>query len=244
MFAGHYGASFALKRVEQRASLGYLFLAAQFMDVVWAVLVLFGIERVQVVRLPSSPLIMTFIPFTHSLEGSLFWALVVFLGFRFLPAFKGTRPSRVALIMALAVFSHWVLDLLVHRPDLGLLGDADKVGLGLYNYPAIAFPLEALVLGAGLWLYLRSTVATSARGAYGFYVFFGVLILINVMTYWPPMLFTPPQIAVFNETFYFAMASVALWLDRGRTARAVPADQQATAHVAAVVAQRRPVVAR
>lgn len=214
------------------------------MDVVWAMLVLFGIERVQVVRLPSSPLIMTFIPYTHSLEGSLFWALIIWLGFRFIPALKGTCPGRVALVMAVAVFSHGMLDLLVYRPDLGLLGDADKVGLGLYNYPAIAYPLEALVLGAGLWLYLRSTVAISSRGKYGFYVFFVALILTNAMTYWPPMLFTPPQIAIFNETCYFAMAAIALWLDRGRTARAVPADQQATARVAAVVAQRRPVVVR
>jgi hypothetical protein len=61
-----------------------------------------------------------------------------------------------ALVVAAAVFSHWVLDLLVHRPDLPLYDDTAKVGLGLWNRPAVAFALEAALLFGGMWLYFRT----------------------------------------------------------------------------------------
>lgn len=223
MFAGHYGASYALKTVEERASLGLLFLAVQFIDVLWAIFVLLGIEKVQLApQFTSSRLMYTFIPFTHSLLGVLCWSVLVYVVFRFIPASKGARRSAIALIMALGVLSHWVLDFFVHRPDLGLIGDIEKVGLGLYNYPLLAFSLEAVVLLGGLWFYMRSTTGTTFVGKYGMYLFAAFLLLMNAFTYWGP---NPPSVqvaAVFNEVFYFAAAGIAVWLDRKRSPRAQP----------------------
>lgn len=220
MFAGHYGASFALKKVDNRISLGYLFLAAQFIDVLWAIFSFFGIEKFRVIlQLPSSPLDLYFMPFTHSLPGALFWSVAVYALFRLIPAPKGTRRSSVALIMAACVFSHWLLDLLVHRPDLALIGDTDKVGLGLYNYPLIAYSLEAFVLLGGLWLYMRSTSGNTFLGKWGMFIFAGMLLLINALTYWGRYPMTVQQLAVFNECFYLIMAAIVVWLDRKRAAK-------------------------
>ena len=202
MFAGHYGASYALRTVEKRASLGLLFLAVQFIDVLWAIFVLLGIEKVQLApQLPASRLMYNFIPF------------------RFIPTSKGARRSAIALVMALGVFSHWILDFFVHRPDLGLIGEIEKVGLGLYNYPVLAFSLEAVVLLGGLWFYMRSTTGTTLVGKYGMYIFAAFLLLMNAFTYWGP---NPPSVqiaAVFNEVFYFVAAAIAVWLDRKRSPR-------------------------
>jgi ABC-type phosphate transport system auxiliary subunit len=49
-----------------------------------------------------------------------------------------------------------VFDLVVHRPDLPLFDNTDKVGLGLWNLPIVAFALEAALLFGGIWLYLTT----------------------------------------------------------------------------------------
>ncbi|HEX2915775.1 MAG TPA: hypothetical protein VH186_33750 [Chloroflexia bacterium] len=225
MFAGHYGASLALKKIEKDAPLGQLFLAAQFIDVLWGGFVLAGVERVEVApQLPSSPLIMSFIPFTHSLPGALFWSGLVWLIVRFLPvpllraAKESKTRNRVALALSAGVFSHWLLDLLVHRPDLGLIGNEAKVGLSLYDYPFLAFSLEALVLVAGMGWYLRSTKGSGLLGKYGMVFFGGFLLLVNALTYWGPVPPQPWMIAIFNEVFYFSMALIAGWLGKKRVA--------------------------
>ena len=223
MFAGHYGASYALKTVEKGASLGLLFLAVQFIDVLWAIFVILGIEKVQLApQLASSRLTYNFIPFTHSLLGVLCWSVLVYGVFRFIPASKGARRSAIALVMALGVFSHWLLDFFVHRPDLGLIGNIEKVGLGLYNYPVLAFSLEAVVLLGGLWFYMRSTTGNTFVGKYGMYFFAAFLLFMNAFTYWGP---NPPNVQVaagFNAVFYFAAAAIAIWLDRKRSPRLQP----------------------
>src|SRR5205814_3714522 len=95
--------------------------------------ILFGVEKAQIVpTLPSSRLDLYYMPFDHSLVGILFWSIVIYILFRFLPAKPGARKSSIALVMAVAVFSHFVLDILVHRMDLGLIGNMYKIGFGLY----------------------------------------------------------------------------------------------------------------
>ena len=159
MFAGHYGVSFAVKSAERRLPLWLLFLAVQFVDVLWGVFVPLGIEKVRIVPgiTASNLLDLYYMPYTHSLVAALAWS-----GFAFLCAkvfgSASLRAGRSALFLALAVLSHWLLDLLVHRPDLPLYDDANKVGLGLWNFPAPALLLEAAVLFGGMGLYLRSTL--------------------------------------------------------------------------------------
>ena len=179
MFVGHYGVSFAAKKVEPRVPLWVLFIAVQLLDVLWAPFVLLGIEKVRIAPgiTASNPLDLYYMPYTHGLLAAIGWSVVAFLAYRLAvrPA-----PPRAAAIVGLAVFSHWVLDFLVHRPDLPLYDNTAKVGLGLWNLPAVALGLEALLLFSAMWLYLRHTARRTAMLVFGVvmlgiqaYVFFG-----------------------------------------------------------------------
>ena len=114
------------------------------------------------------------------------------------------------------MFSHWVLDLIVHRPDLPLYDDTLKMGLGLWNYPTVAFLLEVAILFGGMLLYLRSTTATTAVGRYGMPVFGSVMLLIQAAAFFGP---PPPndRAAAFTALASYALfAAGAGWLDRRR----------------------------
>ncbi len=179
MFVGHYGVSFAAKRSAASVPLWVLFIAVQLLDVAWAALVLLGVEKVRIVPgiTASNPLDLYYMPYTHSLVAALLWSAGAFVVYRL--AMPGGNTS--ALVVAGAVFSHWVLDFVVHRPDLPLYDNSAKVGLGLWNLPALAFALEAALLFGGMWLYFRTGVARRiATCAFGLimlaiqaYVFFG-----------------------------------------------------------------------
>jgi len=217
MFAGHYGPGYGARAVGQRVPLWVLFLAVQFLDVLWGVFVLLGIEKVRIVPgiTATNPLDLYYMPYTHSLAGALFWSLVaglIYGGWR-----RGRAASgRGAWVVGGAVFSHWVLDLLVHRPDLPLWANRFKVGLGLWNYPVPAFALEALFLFGGLWIYLRATRAPDAGGAAGFIVLSLLLLGLQLMTFFgsPPP--TPAAAAITALGSYAAIATAAGWLDARR----------------------------
>jgi membrane-bound metal-dependent hydrolase YbcI (DUF457 family) len=153
MFVGHYGVSFAAKRVAPTIPLWALFIAVQLLDVLWAPCILLGIEKVRIVPgiTASNPLDLYYMPYTHSLLAALLWSAGAFSVYR-LFATRGL-VEKAAFVVALAVLSHWILDFLVHRPDLPLYDNTAKVGLGLWNVPAIAFALEAALLFGGMWLY-------------------------------------------------------------------------------------------
>ena len=164
MFVGHYAASFYLKSREPRIPLWALCLAVQLVDVAWGILVLLGIEKVAMVPgiTKASPLDLIYVPYTHSLLASIGWALLAFWAwFRF----RATGPGRMkaAVVVGLAVLSHWVADLLVHRPDLPIYDNTAKVGLGLWNYPFASFPLEVLLLGAAMWAWHRASAGKSSK---------------------------------------------------------------------------------
>ena len=161
MFVGHYAASLALKRFERRASLGLLFLAVQFVDILFFPLVVLGLERINLIEsyTQSTHFELEYMPYTHSLVASFLWAGLVYVLFRLLK--KGEGKSSIPLVMAWAVLSHWFFDLIVHTPDLPLLGDTSlKLGFGLWHNAMATYVLEAVLLFIGLWLYLGSTTAT------------------------------------------------------------------------------------
>ena len=106
MLTGHFGVSYALKAKEKHASLGLLFLAVGFADLLWSLFILFGREHAQLApNLPSSRINLYYMPFDHSLVGILFWSIVIYVLFRFLPVPQGARKSSIAMVMAVAVFS-------------------------------------------------------------------------------------------------------------------------------------------
>jgi len=185
MFIGHFGAGFAGKNFSKSASLGTYFMAAQWVDLIWPILVLLGIEKVEIEPGISSvtPLDFTYYPFTHSLFGVLIWALL--FGFVY---FLIKKNSRVAIILGLLVLSHWVLDFFVHVPDLPIFpGWGIKVGLGLWNSLAATLIIEGLVFTVGLYLYLKSTTAKNKTGTYTLWGLVTFLVAIYISN-----LFGPP----------------------------------------------------
>ena len=221
MFVGHYGASYKAKAVDSHLSLGALFLAAELPDILWACFVLRGIEKAEIdPTSPSTPLRFTYFPYSHSLPAALGWSAAVYAAVKRLAPGPGPGKERAARALGGTVFSHWVLDVLVHRPDLPLWDDAYKVGLGLWNYPIPAFVVESLVLLGGLRSYMRSTAPrTPGAGRYGMAAFGGLLLVFNgAITFGPP----PKSIKTTARNgllAYLAMATVATWLDTRRAPR-------------------------
>jgi hypothetical protein len=163
MFVGHYGVASAAKPAAKHVPLWVLFIAVQWLDVVWSVLVLLGIEKLRIVPgfTQANALDLYYMPYTHSLAGAA--ALSLLFGAVAAVAFGPRRTATFGIVSA-AAFSHWLLDLVVHVPDLPLYDDAGKVGLGLWRHVALSFPLELIVLIAGPSLYARAMPAATVQG--------------------------------------------------------------------------------
>jgi len=217
MFVGHYAASLALKKFESRVPLGVLFLAVQFVDILFFPFVLFGLERMNIVEnfTQATHFELVYMPYTHSLVGSLFWAGLAYTFFRWVVV----KKNSVAVVVGLAVFSHWVLDLVVHTPDLPLWSDASpKLGFGLWNNAIATYSLEAVLLVSALWLYLRSTSAKTTLGKYGMSAFVVLLLLVNVLNVFGPLTDdSQVNLAISALTAYFVFAAIAYWLDTKRS---------------------------
>ncbi len=166
MFIGHFGVGLGAKTLVPRVSLGSLFVAAQFIDLLWPTLLLLGIERVRIEpgATAVTPLAFEHYPVSHSLVAVLGWALLVAGGHWLM-----RRNRRAALVMAALVVSHWLLDLLVHRPDLPLLPGSDLVvGLGLWSSLPLTLAVELPLFLIGARLYARATRPVDATGRWAF----------------------------------------------------------------------------
>src|SRR5216684_1503544 len=120
-------------------------------------------------------------------------------------------------VQLLDVFwSFFVLDLVVHRPDLPLYDNAAKVGLGLWNYPAPAFLLEVAALFGGMFLYLRSTTATTRVGRFGMPAFGLVMLAVQAFVFFGPPPSSDRAAAVTAIGSYVLFAAVAGRLERRR----------------------------
>jgi hypothetical protein len=217
MFVGHYGVSFAAKKGAPSVPLWVLFIAVQLLDVAWAPLVLLGIEKVRIVPgiTASNPLDLYYMPYTHSLAAALLWSTGAFVLYRLAMRRDGTTA---AVVVGCAVFSHWVLDLIVHRPDLPLFDDAAKVGFGLWNWPAPALGLEAALLLGGMWLYFQTGAARRAATA-GFCI---IMIAIQVYIFFGPPPASDKSAAATAIAVYVAFAVIIRLLEgRRRSAVAV-----------------------
>ncbi len=219
MFVGHYAPVFALRAVRQSPGLAAGFVAVQLVDIGFFSLSYFGIEKWA--ANPSikgfMPVDLYFMPYTHSLVGSALWAVGAGLLFA-LFAREGRRLVDGALI-GLLVFSHWLLDLVVHRHDLALgLDDAgSKLGFALWDQPLVVIPLELGMMLGALVIYVN---ATEPKGLAGRFMpwFVGGMLVVGSCVNW----FTPPaaDIATFSGmglAAYFGFAFLALLLDRTRT---------------------------
>ena len=180
MFVGHYAAAFALKGTEKRASLGLLFLATQWVDILYFPFVLLGWEDLTFVDhfTAVNNFKMEF-PYTHGLVASCGWGLLTFLAYWF---FAGKNKSlKVGLVLALAVISHWFTHVLVHTPDLPLVTGNPKFGLGLWHSKVLTFAVEAIFLLAGWGYYYMKTVSQRKGGKFLSLWFVGLLLLVNYL---------------------------------------------------------------
>ena len=176
MLLGHYGAAFAAKRYAPRTSLGTLVLAAELLDELWPIFLLVGLEQVRIApgNMAANPLEFVHYPITHSLLGAIGWS--VLLGGIY---FVIKRDGRNAVIVGLAVLSHWVLDVPMHKPDLELWPGSDmRVGLGAWRSIPLTIAIELVVFGAGLVMYLRASRATDRIGSWGLWAMVVVLLVI------------------------------------------------------------------
>ena len=216
MFVGHYGPSFAIKSLRPAIPLWALFIAVQLVDVAWALLVLLGVEKVRIVPgiTASNPLDLYYMPYTHSLVAAVIWSVAVAILVMLMPR-VATRSA--AIWIGAAVFSHWVLDVLVHRPDLPIYDDTMKIGLGLWNFPAIALALEVAILFGGMVMYLRVTKPINAVGRFGLPVFGVVMVAIQSYVFFGPAPTSPAAAATTALVSYVVFAAVAEWLARQRS---------------------------
>lgn len=201
MFIGHYAVAFASKKAAPETSLGTLFLAAQLADLLWPFFLLIGLEHVRIEpgNTAFTPLDFYDYPFSHSLAGAVVWSVALGLLYY---AFR--RYKRGAWIVGLCVFSHWILDAIVHRPDLPLIpGSSIYVGFGLWNSVVGSVVVELSIFLVGLVIYLRTTVAQSRTGKYGLWSLIAVLVII-----WATNILGPPPP---NEKA-IAVVGNALWL--------------------------------
>jgi hypothetical protein len=218
MFAGHLGAGLMLQRAQRSVGLGSLFLAAMLLDLVLWILVLFGVETVRVppgyTRAPD--LVFDF-PYSHSLAASTVWSCLG-LAVGWWMCRTPANRFRAALALAAAVFSHFVLDWMVHGPELPLAGRGSaRLGLGGWRHLPLAWTVEGLIAAIGLYLYLRSVPLTRARQA----TLVAVLVLVLAMTVAGQATTAPPPKPTVMATSSLATILVLVvfgwWLERPST---------------------------
>jgi hypothetical protein len=216
MFLGHLAVGFAAKKVAPKASLGVLLGASEFIDLLFPVFVLTGWEQVRIEG-GSNPFLASsyFYPFSHSLAMTLLWALAAALVYWLI-----TRYRTGSLVVGLAVLSHWVLDLISHKPDMPLYpGDSPMLGLGLWYSVSGTVAVELIMLATGVWLYLSVSRSRDWIGRIGLWSFLALMVLI----YFSMMSGPPPP----NQSA-FAWVGVAFvlfllgahWFDRHRGVKA------------------------
>jgi hypothetical protein len=212
VFLGHFGVAFAAKRVAPRPSLGTAMLAAQWADSIWPLFVLLGIERAEIRPGVTvvTPLDFVSYPYSHSLLADLIWAAL------FAVVYGTVRKDwRGAVWLGALVMSHWVLDVIAHRPDMPTWPGGPMLGAGLWNSLPATLIAEFALFGAGLWIYHRAAVARDTLGKVLLWTFaITLVVLYAAAVFGPP----PPSERVLAYTGLLGWAFIAwgYWIDRHR----------------------------
>ena len=213
MFIGHFAVGFGSKRFAPSTSLATLIAAPIFLDLLWPFFVLAGIEQVRIDpgNTKLTPLDFVAYPYSHSLLMSLVWA-TLFAGIYF----GSTRYRSGAIVVWFGVVSHWILDVLVHRPDMPLYPGGTKVGLSLWNVPAVEIPLEVLMFAGGVGMYLGVTKAKDRIGRWACWTYVVILFGFYVANLLlpPPTAVTP--IVVSAIVFTAVLLVWTWWFDKHR----------------------------
>jgi hypothetical protein len=226
MFVGHYSVAFACRTERNKIPLWVLFIAVQFLDYIWATLVLLGIEKLRVIKgfTAGSMLDSYFHPYSHSLIMALIWSVVAALIYKMVCGRHGRHYSKSApLIIGLAVFSHWILDLIAHPRDLAIYDNTWKVGFGLWKYRDPEFALEIALLAGGIALYLTRNAMPAVRK--GAVIAFGlVLVIVQIGdTYVPRTPLTDKATVMGVWVFYTLFVLIAFAVEKVGTRRNINA---------------------
>ena len=222
MFIGHYSVAFVAATSPRAPRLGTLFVAAQLIDLGFFTFVLLGIEHMRLVPGVTTMNAMDLydMPWTHSFIGALGWA-TGFAGLIWL----WRRDATVALIGGAVVLSHWLIDLLVHRPDLTIAGGPPPLGLGLWNWPAIEMPLELILAFGGFGFFLVRTSAIRVRAWLPVALLTAAMAVTQAVNWFEPQPGTvidppPPSLAISGLAAYVLLAALAWWVARTREVKA------------------------
>jgi hypothetical protein len=215
MFVGHFGVAFGAKPLARAVSLGTLFMAAQFIDLLWPSLLVLGLETVRIApgATAVTPLLFEHYPISHSLLAVCGWAVA--LGGAHFVLF---RNRRAAFIIAVLVLSHWLLDLLVHQPDLPLMpGGEARLGLNLWSSLPATLAVELPLFAFGVWCYARGTRALDRSGRWGLWALVAFLLATYFSNFFGP---PPPSVTALAWVGHAQWLLVlwAYWVDRHRTA--------------------------
>lgn len=217
MFIGHFGLSFGAKKIAPQVSLGTMFIATQFVDILWPFFLIADVEHVNIVPGYTKMNAFEFIhyPYTHSLLMGLVWGIV--LGAIYWLIKKDIKGS---VVVGLGVLSHWFLDLIVHVTDLPFTPWGEtKVGMGLWNHVAVTLILEGLIFAVGVYFYASTTKAKNKIGGWGLWVLVALLVLFSISS-----LVTPPPTGPLMNMFISFNALMAIiiglayWIDANREA--------------------------
>jgi membrane-bound metal-dependent hydrolase YbcI (DUF457 family) len=201
MFIGHFAVGLAAKKFAPKTNLATYFLAVQFLDLLWPPFLLLGLERVEIEQGNTAVTPLKFIsyPYSHSLLMTIVWATLVG-GLYFL--FR--KEKREAIVLWIAVLSHWVLDVITHRPDLPLTtSNTSFLGFGLWNSVVATIILEGFLFASGIYLYIRTTKSKNKKGTIAFWSLIIFLVIMYAMN-----LFGPPP----PSTDAIAWAGLSMWL--------------------------------
>lgn len=217
MFIGHFAVGFGAKRVAPAISLGTLILACQLADLIWPTLVLAGVEHVSIAPGDTvvTPLRFDSYPYSHSLLALSVWAAIVALLYRTFRASTG----RALIVLAVVVLSHWLLDVITHRPDIPLTPASDaRLGLNLWGSRAATMVIEGAMLAIGVWMYVSTTRAKDRTGTialWGLVAFLAVTYVANLFGPVPP---SAMAVAATAEAIWL-LVFWGYWIDRHRELR-------------------------
>jgi len=217
MFIGHFGVGFAAKKAIKKTSLGTLFLASQFVDLLWPILLILGIEKVEInpANTGLTPLNFVYYPFSHSLLAAIIWAFIFGLVYYLIK-----KDLRSAVWCGLLVPSHWILDLIVHRPDLPLFpgNNSPMVGLGLWTSVYGTIIVEVGIFLAGVYFYFKTTKAKNKTGSISLWVLIIFLLLVYFMNIFGPQPDSVDSIEYVGLS-QFILIAWGYWIDKNRQVR-------------------------
>ena len=208
MFIGHFAVGLASKRISKLPSLAVMFIAVQFLDLIWPIFVLTGIETFKIEEgvTQLTPLDFKHYPYSHSLLMSILWGILFGIIY-----FMITKNRNSSILLSGLVFSHWILDFITHRPDLQITPFSDyRVGLGLWNYPILEVVLEVGLFLLGTYLYFTSA---RPKRKIAFWLLIGFFLVIHVMNILGP---PPPSIeaVAWSANLMWLFVLWAWWIEK------------------------------